>query len=153
MLRLIPAGLHRQLYRLAFAARRRWLRLRGGTIIGCNIIARDERGWLLMIRHSYGSRNWQFPGGGVGRNERPEEAAAREFAEELGCKVTGLTLLGTIEEPYHGAINVVHVFTGRVDGQPRVDGREVVEARYFPPDDLPPELGPRARRRLDLLRG
>jgi 8-oxo-dGTP pyrophosphatase MutT (NUDIX family) len=151
VLRLIPAALHRQLYRLAFAARCRWLRLRGGKVSGCNVIARDDRGWLLMVRHSYGSGSWQFPGGGVGRNEPPEEAARREFAEELGCEVSALTLLGTIEEPYHGAINVVHVFSGCVSGQPRADGREVVEARYFPPDALPPQLGPRARRRLSLM--
>lgn len=137
MLRLIPAWAHRRLYRLAHAARRCWLRLRGGKVHGCNVIAQDPQGRVLMVRHSYGGGGWEFPGGGIGKGEEPAAAARREFFEELGCRLGGLTLLGTIEEPYHGAINVVHVFAGVVEGEPRPDGRELVEARFFPRDALP----------------
>jgi 8-oxo-dGTP pyrophosphatase MutT (NUDIX family) len=153
MLQLIPPPLHRLLYRLAYRLRGTWLRVRGGRVHGCNIVARDARGRLLMVRHSYGSRGWQFPGGGVGRTEEPEAAARREFAEELRCELTGLTRLGTIEEPYQGAVNVVHVFTALVTGEPRVDGREVVESRFFAPDALPPSLGRKAIRRVEMLKG
>lgn len=151
MLRLIPTPLHRWLYRFAHALRRRWLRLRGGKIEGCSVIARDDQGRLLMVRHSYGGGGWEFPGGGVGRGENSEAAARREFREELGCGLDGLTRLGTIEEPYHGAINVVHVFAGLVEGEPRADGRELVEARFFPRDALPAPPGGTAAGRVDLL--
>lgn len=120
-------------------------------MLGCSIIVRDDRGRLLMVRHSYGSGGWQFPGGGVGRRERPDAAARRELAEELGCGVGGLESLGVIEESYHRAVSVVHVFTGRVEGEPRADRREIVEARFFPPDALPSPLGRRTSRRLALL--
>ncbi len=153
MLRLIPPPLHRLLYRLAYVLRGHWLRVRGGRVYGSNVIARDARGRLLMVRHSYGSRHWQFPGGGIGRGEEPEAAARREFAEELRCGLLALTLLGTVEEPYQSAINVVHVFTGLVDGEPAVDGRELVEARFFARHELPRPLGREAAKRLDMLDG
>jgi hypothetical protein len=50
---------------------------------------------------------------------------------------------------YQGAINIVHVFIGTLDGTPRADGRELIEVRFFPPDGLPAELGDRVRRQLD----
>lgn len=151
MFHLIPAALHRRLYRLAHALRRRWLRLRGGKVFGVSIIARDDRGRVLLVRHSYGSESWQFPSGGMRRTEQPESAVRREFAEELGCRLAELTPLGVVEEPYHGAVNVVHIFAGRVEGEPRPDGREVVEAHFFPPDGLPARLGQKTRERLGLL--
>ncbi|MBN9507030.1 MAG: NUDIX domain-containing protein [Altererythrobacter sp.] len=153
MLRLIPPPLHRQLYRLAYSLRRHWLRLRGGRLYGCHIIARDGEGRLLMVRHSYGGGQWEFPGGGIGRREEPEAAARREFAEELRCGLTGLRCLGTIEEPYLGATNEVHVFTGVADGEPRADGREVVEARFFLRDALPRPMSRKAAQRLAMLDG
>ena len=37
--------------------------------------------------------------------------------------------LGTLGEDYHGGNNVAYVFTGLIDGKPRPDMREIVEAR------------------------
>ena len=151
MFRLIPPGLHRLAYRAAFAVRRRWLRWRGGTIYGCNVIARDGEGRLLAVRHSYGRKGWEFPGGGRSLSEEPEAAAMREFAEETGCVLAGLVHAGRVEEPYHGANNVVDVFTGLAIGEPRPDGREIVEARFFDLADLRIVGSATVRRRLDML--
>ena len=41
-------------------------------------------------------------------------------------------------------------FAGVVDAVPKVDGREVVEARFFPVHSLPEPLSPRTRTRLAL---
>jgi 8-oxo-dGTP pyrophosphatase MutT (NUDIX family) len=95
MLRLIPPPLHRLLYRIAYALRGRWLRLRGGRVYGSNVIARDARGRLLMVRHSYGSRNWQFPGGGIGRREGPEDDDLLDYAEDLNTGQAKLDYLLT----------------------------------------------------------
>jgi 8-oxo-dGTP pyrophosphatase MutT (NUDIX family) len=152
MLRLIPPRLHRSLYRLAHAVRRRWLRLRGGAVHGCSIVARDAAGRVLLVRHSYGGGSWECPGGGVKKGESAEAAARREFAEELDCALTGLVHLGRVCETYHGAANVVDVFSGLVDGEPRADGREIVEARFFAVDALPVAPGGMAARRIELLR-
>lgn len=148
---LIPAALHRQLYRVAHRLRGAWLRLRGGEVHGCSIIARDAAGRVLLVRHSYGSGWWAFPGGGMRRGEDPLAAALREFAEELGCTIRDPVHLATVVEQFHGARNVAHIFTGLIDGEPRPDGREVVEARFFAPDALPLQTAPNVQRRLALL--
>ena len=135
--RAIPAPLHRLLYRAAHRARKRWLRLRGGTVRGCSIIARDGEGRVLLVRHSYGSGLWSLPGGGLGRNEDALAGGLREFAEELGCGLVDLCLVATLDETYHGALHEAHVVTGLVDGTPRPDMREIVEAQFFALDALP----------------
>lgn len=153
MLRLIPPPLHRRLYRVAHALRLRWLRLRGGDVHGCSVVARDAAGRLLLVRHSYGSDAWEFPGGGVHRGEDAQRAACREFAEELGCGLRDVAWLGRVEEPFHGATNVVEVFTGLVDGEPRADRREIVEVGFFAPDALPARASGRVARRVAMLAG
>ena len=153
MLHLIPAPLHRRLYRIAHAVRLRWLRLRGGTIYGCSMVARDAAGRVLLVRHSYGSDAWEFPGGGMRRGEDAEAAVRREFAEELGCGLREVEWLGRMEDPFHGATNVVEVFTGLVDGEPRPDGRELVAVRFFAPDALPQPSSRRVARRMEMLAG
>ncbi|WP_336920032.1 NUDIX domain-containing protein [Altererythrobacter lauratis] len=136
---------------MAYWLRSKWLRLRGGEVHGCSIIARDDAGRVLLVRHSYGTGRWAFPGGGMRRGEDALAAACREFAEELGCAVTDPVHLATVEEEFHGARNVAHIFTGLIDGEPVPDGREIVDARFFAPDNLPSDTAPNVRRRLALL--
>ncbi len=151
MLHLIPAPLHRAAYRLAHRVRVRWLRWSGRTIHGCSMIARDDQGRVLLVRHSYGTGLWAFPGGGMNRGEEPLAAALREFTEELGCTVSDPRHLGTLDEDYHGARNVAHVFTGLVAGEPRPDMRELVDAQFFAVDDLPERTSRTVAPRLALL--
>jgi len=150
--RILPAPLHRLLLRAAHRLRVAWWRWRRPLTQGVSIAALDGAGRVLLIRQSYGSRAWTLPGGGIRSGEDPAEAAAREFAEELGCPVTAVTLLSVRDERMHGATNRVHLFTARLAGQPHPDGREVIAAQLFPLDALPPELGRGARERLALLR-
>ena len=148
---ILPPALHRQAYRVAFHVRRHWLRLFVGEIRGCSVIARDGAGRVLLVRHSYGSGLWCFPGGGINRGEEPQAAAHREFAEELGCAISQVQAIGVLEEDYHGTRNVAHVFTGLVAGDPRPDRREIVEARFFARDALPQPIAASVTRRLALL--
>ena len=48
------------------------------------VLMRDDRQVLLGGRT--GGRGWQFPQGGVRRNETPEEALYRELQEEIGLE-------------------------------------------------------------------
>src|SRR5690606_6996736 len=139
------------LLRGANLLRAAWWRLRRPLTLGVSIIARDGAERVLLIRHSYGQRDWTLPGGGIGAGEDPAIAAAREFKEELSCAVTDLQLQSIRDEQLHGATNRVHTFTARLAGEPRPDQREVIAARLFPPDALPPDIGRRTRQRLALL--
>jgi 8-oxo-dGTP pyrophosphatase MutT (NUDIX family) len=144
----LPAPLHRQAYRLAHAARKLWWRLRQPRVSGCRVLAFDEQGRVLLVRHSYGTGNWMAPGGGLRRGEDPVLAGLRELREECGCGLAGAWQVALVEEPLQGATNVVHVVAGRADGRPTPDGREVIEAAFFAPDALPEPMSSLLRRDL-----
>lgn len=150
MLRLIPKSLHRLVLRIAHRIRHRWRGVSGRTGEGVSVIASDLDGRILLVRHSYGPPNWYFPGGGRRRNEPAETAARRELREETGCEIAALASVGEIEEELSNAPHRAHLFAGVVDAVPKVDGREVVEARFFPVHSLPEPLSPRTRTRLAL---
>jgi 8-oxo-dGTP pyrophosphatase MutT (NUDIX family) len=151
MLYLIPPRAHRLVLRLGHRVRRWWWRWRRPKLRGVAVIALDAAGRVLLVRLSYGSRVWSLPAGGRGKGEDPERAARREFFEELGCELADLRLVDTRSDPLHGARDTVHVFAGSVLGEVLPDGREVLEAQFFPLDALPDRLERRVRGRLALL--
>ncbi|WP_374527180.1 NUDIX domain-containing protein [Novosphingobium sp.] len=148
MLHLIPPPLHRVALRLADGLRKRWWRLRKPLLLGCRVIAFDEAGRVMLIRHSYGSNLWMLPGGGIGRGEDPVAAAVREFCEETGCTLIAARLVTITEDPLHGATNRVHVVCGQAKGAPKPDGREIVALGFHAPDDLPEDISPTLAARI-----
>ena len=121
---------------------------------GCRIVAVDGEGRVLLIRHSYGSGQWMLPSGGIPKGHDAVATAIRELREETGCVLEDAVELAMIEEQLHGATNRVHVITGRASGDPQPDGREVVEAAFFPLDALPERMPETVRRRLpEWVRG
>lgn len=148
MLHLIPAPLHRAGLRIAHAVRRRWWRLARVRLNGCRVLAFDDAGRVLLIRHSYGSGNWMLPGGGIGRGEAPLAAALRELVEETGCTLVDARVFAVAEEPLHGTVNRVHLVCGLAHGQPQGDGREVIELGFFAADALPDGLSPALAARM-----
>ena len=149
MLHLIPPSLHRAGLRLAHAVRKRWWRLARVQLNGCRVLAFDAAGRLLLIRHSYGSGNWMLPGGGIARGEEPLVAARRELAEETGCTLRDALVHAVQEEQLYGTTNRVHLIAGRADGQPRPDGREIIELGFFGRNALPVPLSPAVASQID----
>ena len=150
MLHLIPAPLHRLVLRIAYAIRHKH-RQRGGKVRdGVAIVARDFEGQVLLVRHSYGPAQWFFPGGGIEKGETPEAAAHRELREETDCEISAMRHVATFEETLSGATHTAHLFEGVTEDMPRADGREVIEARFFPTHSLPEPLSPRTRERLKM---
>lgn len=152
MLHLIPASLHRALYRIADRVRRRWWRIRKPRRRSVNVIAFDEAGRVLLVRHSYGRPMWMLPGGGIGRAEDPLLAAIREFREELACGLADVSPVARDEQFVSGSLDLQHVFAARLVGTPQPDMREVVEARLFDPLDLPRPTGRLAAARIAAWR-
>lgn len=142
MLHLIPAPLHRRLYRIAYWARSLWWRTLRPTVHGCRIVAFDAQGRVLLIRQSYGSSAWVTPGGSIDRGEDPVATARRELAEETGCTLGDARKVAQLLERPMGAYNVVHVVVGRAGGTAIPDAREVDEAQWFALDALPPDVSP-----------
>lgn len=136
----IPPPLHRIGLRLAHAVRKRWWRLARPRLEGCRVIAIDADGRVLLIRHSYGSRLWLPPGGGVKRGEDAVATGRRELREETGCDLLDAREVGLQEQSLHGAANRVHIIAGRAMGTPRADEREVIDAVFFAPDALPSDM-------------
>lgn len=149
---LLPARLHRALLPLAHGLRHRWRRWRKVQIEGVSIIVTNLSGDVLLLRHSYGPPVWGLPGGGLGRGEDPLACARRELHEELGITLARLELVTVLEEELSGSPHTAHVFTGVCDRQPKPDGREVVEARFFPSHSLPEPLGRTTRARIAAWR-
>ena len=145
MLHLIPAPLHRALYRVADSLRRRWWRVRRPRRSSVVVVAFDERGRVLLVRHSYGPRLWSLPGGGMNRGEHAEQAARREIGEELGCGLRDLTAIGANEERIAGSLDMQHVFAAHLEGDPVPDMREIVAIELADPDNLPEPCGRRTR--------
>jgi ADP-ribose pyrophosphatase YjhB (NUDIX family) len=93
---------------------------------------------ILLVRNTYGRRQWTFPGGSIARAETAEEAIRREVREEVGLRLELLQQLGTFEAIINYKQDHVTVFTGvSADLRVTIDPGEILEARWFPLKDLP----------------
>lgn len=145
-------ALHRGALKIAHAVRHRWRRWRQAPLEGVTMIARNLNGDLLLVQLSYAEAGWSFPGGGAKRGESMADAARREMEEETGCTASKLGLVGRMEETVSGSPHTAHIFTCITQSVPRPDGREVVEARFFPSHSLPHPMTPRTQARLAFWR-
>ena len=68
---------------------------------------------VLLVRHTYGSRGWDLPGGSMKRGEAPVNAARREMHEELGVTIDDWRSLGLV------SLNSTIAATGCTASRPR----------------------------------
>lgn len=148
----MPAPLHRALLPLAHRIRHRWRTWRGTPIEGAAAILTNLNGDLLLLRHSYGPQVWSLPGGGVEPGEDPALTIRRELEEELGLTLGAVERVARVTEEISGSHHTAHIFTAMIDAQPVPDGREVIEARFFPTHSLPEPLGRITASRIALWR-
>jgi ADP-ribose pyrophosphatase YjhB (NUDIX family) len=121
-----------------------WFLLRPKTFgVQCVIQHEDA---ILLVRNTYGRRQWTFPGGSIARGETAEEAIRREVYEEVGLHLERLQHLGAFNATIDYKRDHVAVFAGiSPDRQVTIDPVEILEARWFQPQGLPP-LAPSAGR-------
>lgn len=125
-----------------------WFIFRPITLgIRCIII---NDGKVLLIKHSYISE-WYFPGGHVEKRENYYEAALREVKEELSIDLKSkpylLGLYASFRE-YKNCHTVVLVFHEE-NVHLKVDGYEVENAKWYGLDNLPEDISPATKRRLE----
>ncbi len=144
----------RPLIDLAYRLRRRAMALVGWRTRGVKVMAFDAWGRVLLVRHRYGRSDlWMLPGGGIARGEAPIAAALRELMEETGCRLNAAAIVGQWEARAEGRRDTVWLVRGTTTDTPQIDGVELAEACFFPPDALPAAASPATRRRVDELLG
>jgi ADP-ribose pyrophosphatase YjhB (NUDIX family) len=139
----------RALAPLYWLQRRLWRVLKPRTR-GVKVMLFNDRDEVLLIRNGYGRSDlFVLPGGGIRWRETPARAAIREVREELGCGVKGLRLRSQHLNRGEGKRDTIFLFVGTIDGAPMANALEVEEARFFPLGELPAEVSPATRRRIE----
>src|SRR3954449_13487517 len=113
----------------------------GSANIGAASAIFDERGRVLLVKHTYGHFNWEIPGGIALPGEPPSIAALRELREETTLELPEGEFSGVYYEPEHSlggsAIHFVFRYTSQNDLLPLAQPPEIDELGWFTLDALP----------------
>ena len=103
----------------------------------------DEEGRVLLSRraHDPAAGKWDLPGGFLEEGEHPLDCLGRELREEAGVGLTEERLLGVWMDRYEYKRRIVATlniyYSARIaEGSPEASD-DVVELRWFDPDELP----------------
>lgn len=135
--------------------------------VGALCVIERADGAILLLRQSYRRRDsWGFPGGLLKRGEEPADAVRREVSEELGVQVEVDDAPMVVVDARHRRVDIV--FKGRLvpagadgadgadedgeDAAPTPSSPEIVEVRWFAPDQLPILLPEAATALVELAR-
>jgi 8-oxo-dGTP diphosphatase len=106
---------------------------------------------VLLVRHTYGCRRWDFPGGTMKRGEAPAAAIVREMHEELGITPEWQPL-GEVRGQMFRRHDTLLCFRADVPAPSLIlDHGEIAAVRWFTRDQLPPDTGQYVRPILGLL--
>ena len=137
----LSVQVRRAAIRVAYAGMRTYWFLFRPRLVGVKcIVTHGEE--VLLVRHTYGHRDWDLPGGTVKRRELPRDAARREMEEELGRRIDDWVDLGELFVNTNHHDDNLHLFTAQVpDRRLDLDLTELAEAGWFAADALPPDVG------------
>lgn len=110
------------------------------------MMIQDGKVWL--VRQTY-TPGWYMPGGGLKKGETLEEAARREAREETGAELHEVTLMGAYSNlvEWKTDHNILFLCTDfEFKGKPDA---EIAELRAFALDDLPDNLWPGHKQRVE----
>ena len=108
--------------------------------VKCLVTCRDR---VLLVRHTYGSRAWDVPGGAIKRGEPPLAAARREMGEELGLAGAEWIAIGEVRGNVDHRRDTIHCYRVEMcEPALTVDRGELAEVDWFARDALPEDLAP-----------
>jgi ADP-ribose pyrophosphatase YjhB (NUDIX family) len=98
----------------------------------------DERGRVLLFKHTYRKWQWGIPAGSLEHREQPADAVLREFYEETRMQIEVEKLLTVVSatEDHHLTI----VYLCKIVGGEFKASNEVSEMKYFDVNELPKML-------------
>lgn len=98
----------------------------------------NERGQILLFKHTYRKWEWGIPAGSLEYHEQPAEAILREFREETSMQLQIEKLLTVVsaQEDHH----LTAVYLCKITGGEFRQSNEVSEMKYFDVSDLPDML-------------
>lgn len=111
----------------------------------------EHDGEILLIKTTY-RPHWEFPGGKIESLEAPESAAIRETKEEARVFIRNIVRkLGTYSDKRFFTTITMHVYVAgeweELDlWRPNL---EIAERRFFPIDQLPDDIAPPTKRRIE----
>jgi 8-oxo-dGTP pyrophosphatase MutT (NUDIX family) len=139
----LPVAIRRIIYRVGYRVLQVvWFVWRPAkTGVKCLLTADDQ---ILLVRHTYGRRRWDLPGGSVKRGEPPLDTARREMDEELGLGWADWVKIGELRGMMDHRSDTIHVYRAEVgaNAKLKLDRGEIDAAAWFARADLPAELSP-----------
>ncbi len=89
-------------------------------------IIKEKEKYFIQKRPSKGllADLWEFPGGKIRPNEKPEQALKREIKEELGSEASIGELLITVHHSYTQFRVKLHAYSCSVDSKPSMDEKD-----------------------------
>ena len=136
---MVKDGLFRFGLRAAYRGARIWWFIRRPKH-EASLVAIWQAKKLLLVRQSY-RRALCLPGGGLTRNETPDEAAIREVQEEIGLSLTAeaVSLTLVLETVSDFRPSKIRFYETKLSDPPviRVDRREIISACFYELDSLP----------------
>ncbi|MEU9718906.1 NUDIX domain-containing protein [Streptomyces sp. NPDC047976] len=106
-------------------------------MVGVTGIVRDDQGRVLLLRHRMWpeGRQWGLPTGYAVKGEEFGATVVREVKEETGLDVKTGRLVN-LNSGYKLRVEVAYE-ASFVGGEITTDSFEILEARWFSPDELP----------------
>jgi 8-oxo-dGTP pyrophosphatase MutT (NUDIX family) len=146
---LLPVPVQRLGYRGAYWLLRIYWMLFRPSVTGVKCVLTDGD-QVLLVRHSYGPRTWDLPGGSVKAGEEPADTARREMHEELGVAIEQWQPLGHLQIVIEHRRDCIHLFQAELHDPPlSIDRGELLAANWFSRAQLP-HLGRYTRQILAL---
>lgn len=130
-------------------------RMRRPATLGVRGVVLDDRGRVLLVRHTY-TPGWHFPGGGVERGETCAVSLRRELLEEAGVEAAAEDMHLVSVHANHAFFPNDHVLLYRIEqwarGTPLQNG-EIAETGFFDPLNPPEGVSGGTNRRLTEIFG